>query len=65
MELIFCQICADELRIFVEAQKEARGYEVCMDCFYELGVQMKKYWIELGDLYINSELIEKLLKKYN
>ena len=25
---------------------------------------MKKYWIELGDLYINSELIEKLLKKY-
>jgi hypothetical protein len=38
MELIFCQICADELRIFVEAQKEARGYEVCMDCFYELGV---------------------------
>ena len=36
--MIFCQICADELRLFVEATREARGYECCDNCFYELGI---------------------------
>ena len=36
--MIFCEICANELRIFKEAEKVARGYECCKDCFYELGV---------------------------
>ena len=36
--MIFCEICVEELRIFKEAEKEARGYECCMDCFHELGV---------------------------
>ena len=35
--MIFCEICADELRIFKEAEKEALGYECCMDCYYEKG----------------------------
>ena len=35
---IFCEICADDLRIFKEATKVARGYECCDDCFYELGI---------------------------
>ena len=36
--MIFCELCAEDLRIFKEAQKEARGYEVCMDWVYELGI---------------------------
>ena len=34
----YCEICANELRLFKEAVKEARGYECCMDCFEELGI---------------------------
>jgi hypothetical protein len=34
---INCEICANELRLFVEATKVARGYEVCNNCFYDLG----------------------------
>jgi hypothetical protein len=36
--MIPCEICANELRLFIEATKEARGYEVCNNCFYDLGV---------------------------
>ena len=35
---IWCEICAEDLRIFKEAEKVARGYEVCEDCFVELGI---------------------------
>ncbi len=35
---INCEICANELRLFVEATKVARGYEVCDNCYYDLGV---------------------------
>ena len=35
---INCQICANELRLFIEATKVARGYEVCDNCYYDLGV---------------------------
>ena len=35
---INCKICANELRLFIEATKVARGYEVCDNCYYDLGV---------------------------
>ena len=35
---INCEICAIELRLFIEATKVARGYEVCDNCYYDLGV---------------------------
>ena len=34
----FCEICAEELRLFIDATKVARGYERCDDCFMELGI---------------------------
>ena len=33
---INCEICANELRLFIEATKVARGYEVCDNCYYDL-----------------------------
>ena len=34
----FCEICAEELRLFIDATKVARGYECWDDCFMELGI---------------------------
>jgi len=33
----FCEVCAEELNFFVDATKYARGYEVCDNCFFDLG----------------------------
>mgnify|MGYP003153203226 CR=1 FL=1 len=35
-DYIPCEVCANELRLFVEATKISRGYEVCDNCFEEL-----------------------------
>ena len=35
---INCEICANELRLFIEATKVARVYDVCDNCYYDLGV---------------------------
>ena len=35
---INCEICANELRLFIEATKVDRGYEVCDNCYYDVGV---------------------------
>ena len=34
----FCQVCAEELRLFIDATKHARGYEVYDDCFADMGI---------------------------
>ena len=36
--MIFCEICAEDLRIFKEATREARNYEVCEEHFVELSI---------------------------
>ena len=36
--MIFCQICSEELRLFIEATKVSRGYECCDDCFVDLSI---------------------------
>ena len=28
------------------------------------GMEMTKWWVELGDLYVSSELIERILKEH-
>jgi len=33
----FYEICANELNFSIDATKVARGYEVCNNCFYDLG----------------------------
>ena len=37
-EYPYCEVCANELRLFIDATKVARGYEVCDNCYYDLGV---------------------------
>ncbi len=32
-DIIMCELCNDYV-----AEKEGRGYEVCMDCFHEVGI---------------------------
>ncbi len=34
----FCEICADDKRLFRDAKHISRGLEVCEDCFEETGI---------------------------
>jgi len=34
----FCEICAEDKHIFVDAVKYSRGLEVCYSCFEETGI---------------------------
>ena len=38
IKMILCETCLDTRKLLREATHEARGYECCVDCFYEMGV---------------------------